>query len=194
MSGQEWASASPTSFRPERRRAVHRDAGLAEHPAADRRRQGLAQDAARRSRHTCRDRRRAPRTKLSVIQSYARAHPNVKGMFAVDSGSTIAVGQTIQKQSLKGKVKGGGYDLTEPTPDARLGRLLRVHDRPAALPAGLPAGPASCSSTRCRRRLTGPADVNTGLKFLDQEHSQAVRQHQEPLRGHRRRQPASPRS
>ncbi len=37
-------------------------------------------------------------------------------MFAVDAGSTQAVAQVIQKYKLRDKgVKGGGYDLLEPT-------------------------------------------------------------------------------
>ena len=52
---------------------------------------------------------------LSTIQSYAQSHSSVKGMFAVDAGSTQGVAQTIQKQGLKGKVQGGGYDLLKPT-------------------------------------------------------------------------------
>src|SRR6478609_1119620 len=50
---------------------------------------------------------------LTVIDSYATAHPNTKGYFAVDAGSTQGLAQTIQKHSLRDKgVKGGGYDLT----------------------------------------------------------------------------------
>src|ERR671937_728490 len=52
---------------------------------------------------------------LSTINSYASSHSSVKGMFAVDAGSTQSVAQTIQKQGLKGKVHGGGYDLLKPT-------------------------------------------------------------------------------
>ena len=74
---------------------------------------------------------------LSVIDSYVTGHPNTKGMFAVDAGSTQGVAQTIQKHNLKGKVKGGGYDLTPITQQLLAGGPDPVHDRPAALLAGL---------------------------------------------------------
>ena len=50
---------------------------------------------------------------LSTIHSYAHGHPDTKGYFAVDAGSTQGLAQTIQKHNLRYKgVKGGGYDLT----------------------------------------------------------------------------------
>ena len=52
---------------------------------------------------------------LTVIESYLAGHPNTKGMFAVDAGSTQGVAQTIQKHGATGTVKGGGYDLLEIT-------------------------------------------------------------------------------
>ncbi len=103
---------------------------------------------------------------LTVIQSYAQGHPDVAGMFAVDSGSTIAVGQTIQKQNLKGKVKGGGYDLTEPTPElVSKGYLDVTIDQQPYLQGFLPA--LELFLYQASETLTGPADVNTGLKFVD---------------------------
>jgi simple sugar transport system substrate-binding protein len=103
---------------------------------------------------------------LSTVQSYAQGHPNVAGMFAVDSGSTIAVGQTIQKQNLKGKVKGGGYDLTEPTPTLVSGGFLDITiDQQAYLQGFLPV--LELFLYKASETLTGPADVNTGLKFVD---------------------------
>jgi len=105
---------------------------------------------------------------LSTIQSYAQGHPDVKGMFAVDSGSTIAVGQTIQKQNLKGKVKGGGYDLTVPTPTLVQGGFLDFTiDQQAYLQGFLPV--LELFFYKASQGLTGPADVNTGLKFVDQK-------------------------
>ena len=42
----------------------------------------------------------------------------------------------------------------------------------------------SCSCTRRPATLTGIADTNTGLKFLDKTTVVPVQQHEEPLRGH----------
>jgi simple sugar transport system substrate-binding protein len=103
---------------------------------------------------------------LTVIQSYAQGHPSVGGMFAVDSGSTISVGQTIQKQGLKGKVKGGGFDVTTPTPELVSKGFLDVTiDQQAYLQGFLPV--LQLYLYKASETLTGPADVNTGLKVID---------------------------
>ena len=81
---------------------------------------------------------------------------------------------------------GGGYDLTPITEQLLAAGLHRVHDRPAALPAGLPADPelylykASQGLTRHRRRRHRP-------EVPRQDDGRAVQLHQEPLRGHRYR-------
>ena len=50
---------------------------------------------------------------LSVIDAYSQGHPETKGYFAVDAGSTQSIAQTMQKHDLRSKgVKAGGYDLT----------------------------------------------------------------------------------
>ncbi len=104
---------------------------------------------------------------LTVIQSYAQGHPNTKGMFAVDAGSTQGVAQTIQKQGLKGKVKGGGYDLLTPTIDLlSAGYIQFTIDQQPYLQGFYPV--LQLYMYLASGRLTGIADVNTGLKFLDQ--------------------------
>jgi simple sugar transport system substrate-binding protein len=103
---------------------------------------------------------------LTVIQSYAQGHPSVSGMFAVDSGSTISVGQTIQKQNLKGKVKGGGFDVTTPTPELLSKGFLDVTiDQQAYLQGFIPV--LQLYLYKASETLTGPSDVNTGLKVID---------------------------
>jgi simple sugar transport system substrate-binding protein len=103
---------------------------------------------------------------LSTIQSYAQGHPTVKGLFAVDSGSTISVGQTVQKQGLKGKVKAGGFDVTVPTPELISKGFMDVTiDQQAYLQGFLPI--LQLYIYKASQSLTGPADVNTGLKVID---------------------------
>jgi simple sugar transport system substrate-binding protein len=104
---------------------------------------------------------------LSVINSYASSHPNTKGMFAVDAGSTQGVAQTIQKLGLKGKVKGGGYDLT-PITESLLasGYIQFTIDQQPYLQGFFPI--LQLYLYNITQKLTGIADVNTGLKFLDQ--------------------------
>jgi simple sugar transport system substrate-binding protein len=104
---------------------------------------------------------------LTVIQSYAQGHPNTKGMFAVDAGSTQGVAQTIQKQGLKGKVKGGGYDLLTPTIDLlNAGYIQFTIDQQPYLQGFYPV--IQLYMYLASGKLSGIADVNTGLKFLDQ--------------------------
>ena len=90
--------------------------GLGEHPAAHRRRQGHAKKSARAIKPHVIATGAALPAELSVIDSYAHGHPDTKGYFAVDAGSTQGLAQTIQKHNLRNKgVKGGGYDLTPTT-------------------------------------------------------------------------------
>ena len=60
---------------------------------------------------------------LSTIKAYYLGHQDVKGMFAVDAGSTQGVGEVMQQYNLAAKgVQAGGYDLlpqhaaTDPVP------------------------------------------------------------------------------
>jgi simple sugar transport system substrate-binding protein len=105
---------------------------------------------------------------LSVINSYATSHPNTKGMFAVDAGSTQGVAQTIQKLGLRSKgVKGGGYDLTPITEQLlSSGQIDFTIDQQPYLQGFFPI--LELYLYNITQKLTGAADVNTGLKFLDQ--------------------------
>ncbi len=103
---------------------------------------------------------------LSTIQAYITGHPSYKGFFAVDGGSTQSIGQVIQKQNLNGKVKGGGYDLTPVTQQTvASGALQFTIDQQPYLQGFLPI--LELYLYKASGSLTGPADVNTGLKFLD---------------------------
>jgi simple sugar transport system substrate-binding protein len=104
---------------------------------------------------------------LTVINSWATAHKTAKGMFAVDAGSTQGVAQTIEKQGLRSKGwKGGGYDLT-PTTESLLakGIIDFTIDQQPYLQGFLPI--LQLYMYNASQHLTGIADVNTGLKFLD---------------------------
>ncbi|MGH3389579.1 MAG: sugar ABC transporter substrate-binding protein, partial [Actinomadura sp.] len=53
---------------------------------------------------------------LSTIDAYVQGHSELKGIFAVDAGSTEAVGKTMAKYKLKSKgVIAGGFDLNPAT-------------------------------------------------------------------------------
>lgn len=104
---------------------------------------------------------------LSTIDAYVSGHPNTKGLFAVDAGSTQSVAQTIQKHGLRSKgVKGGGYDLTPVTQKLLAGGMIDFTiDQQPYLQGFLPI--LQLFMYKQSGSLTGPADVNTGLKFLD---------------------------
>src|SRR6185437_2015420 len=105
---------------------------------------------------------------LTVIESYLAGHPETKGMFAVDAGSTEGVAKTIQKKGAKGKVKGGGYDLPENTEKLLSeGYIQFTIDQQPYLQGFLPT--LELFLYQVSKTLTGPADVNTGIKFLNQE-------------------------
>ncbi len=102
---------------------------------------------------------------LSTIDSYATAHPNTKGMFAVDGGSTQSIAQVIKKHNLTA-VKGGGYDLTPITQQLlAAGNIQFTIDQQPYLQGFLPI--LQLYMYKASQSLSGIADVNTGLKFLD---------------------------
>jgi len=104
---------------------------------------------------------------LSVIDSYATGHPDTKGYFAVDAGSTQGLAQTIQKRNLRSKgVKGGGYDLTPNTQKLLADDQIDFTiDQQPYLQGFLPV--LQLYMYKASNSLSGIADVNTGLKFLD---------------------------
>jgi len=104
---------------------------------------------------------------LSTIDAYVTGHPDTKGLFAVDGGSTQSIGQTIQKHSLRSKgVKGGGYDLTPVTQKLLAADQMDFTiDQQPYLQGFLPI--LELYLYNASQGLTGPADVDTGLKFLD---------------------------
>jgi simple sugar transport system substrate-binding protein len=104
---------------------------------------------------------------LSTVEAYATGHPSTKGYFAVDGGSTQSIGQVVEKQGLRAKgVKAGGYDLT-PVTESTLaaGALDFTIDQQPYLQGFLPI--LEMYLYNVSSHLSGPADVDTGLKFLD---------------------------
>ena len=104
---------------------------------------------------------------LSTIQAYAQGHPNTKGYFAVDAGSTQSLAQVIQRQNLRAKgVKGGGYDLTPITQKLLADDQIDFTiDQQPYLQGFFPV--LQLFLYQASGTLSGIADVNTGLKFLD---------------------------
>jgi simple sugar transport system substrate-binding protein len=106
---------------------------------------------------------------LSRIDSYYQGNQDVKGMFAVDAGSTAGVGQVMQKYGLAAKgVHGGGYDLLEQTLNSvKAGDLDFTIDQEAYLQGFLPV--SYLYLYRLSGTLLGPPMTNTGLKFVTKD-------------------------
>jgi simple sugar transport system substrate-binding protein len=104
---------------------------------------------------------------LSTIDAYYQGHKDVKGMFAVDAGSTQSVAQVIKKYNLRDKdVKGGGYDLTPVTQQLLADDQIDFTiDQQPYLQGFFPV--LELYLYKVSETLTGIADINTGLKFLD---------------------------
>jgi simple sugar transport system substrate-binding protein len=104
---------------------------------------------------------------LSTIDAYVSGHPDTKGLFAVDAGSTQSIAQVMQKHNLRSKgVKGGGYDLTPVTQKLLSQDMMDFTiDQQPYLQGFLPVMELYLSKQS--GTLSGIADVNTGLKFLD---------------------------
>jgi simple sugar transport system substrate-binding protein len=106
---------------------------------------------------------------LSTIDAYYQGHKNLKGMFAVDAGSTQGVAQVMQKYNLPAKgIHGGGYDLLPTTLDLiNKGFLDFTIDQQPYLQGFQPV--VQLFLSRYSGGLVVPADTNTGLNFVTRE-------------------------
>ncbi len=101
---------------------------------------------------------------LSKIDAYYIGHKSkLKGMFAVDAGSTQGVGQVIQKHSAK--IPGGGYDLLPTTLKLiQSGHLMFTIDQQPYLQGFDPV--MQLFLAKLSGGLVAPSDTNTGLLFV----------------------------
>ena len=102
----------------------------------------------------------------TTINSYVLAHKStLKGIFAVDAGSTQTVGQIIKKYSLQGKVASGGFDLTPITLQSIQGGSLQFTiDQQPYLQGFLPV--LALYLFNLSGGLVAPPETNTGLTFV----------------------------
>ena len=103
---------------------------------------------------------------LSKIKSFYLGHQDVKGMFAVDAGSTQGVAEVMKESNLPAKgVHGGGFDLLPRT-------VQLIHD--GFLDFTIDQQPyvqgfytvVEAFTFLASGGLVGPANVNSGLKFV----------------------------
>ena len=106
---------------------------------------------------------------LSKIKAFYLGHQDVKGMFAVDAGSTQGVGEVMQQFKLTTKgVHAGGYDLLPRTLQLiQSGDLDFTIDQQAYLQGFYTV--MEMVMYLASGGLTGPADINTGLKFVTKD-------------------------
>jgi simple sugar transport system substrate-binding protein len=103
-----------------------------------------------------------------AIEAWYQSHKEAKGMYAVDGGSTESLAKVMQKLGLQGKVHAGGFDLTEQTQKLLSeGYIEFTIDQQPYLQGFLPV--LQLFLYKVSGTLTGPAEVDTGLKFLDKE-------------------------
>ena len=106
---------------------------------------------------------------LSTIDAYSQGHQNLRGMFAVDAGSTESVGKVVAKYNLKQKgVVAGGFDLNPSTLQSiKAGHLDFTIDQQPYLQGFLPV--LQLYMYKLSGGLVAPSDTNTGLLFVTKE-------------------------
>jgi simple sugar transport system substrate-binding protein len=106
---------------------------------------------------------------LSTIDAWYQGHKDVKGMFAVDGGSTQSVGQVMDKYGLHDKgVKGGGFDLLPRTLELiKKGAMDFTIDQQPYLQGFIPV--EQLFIWHITGGLLSPSTTNTGLKFVTQD-------------------------
>jgi simple sugar transport system substrate-binding protein len=100
------------------------------------------------------------------IEETYRMHPTLRGLFAVDAGSTAGVASVMRKHRLHARgVRGGGYDLLPETLQAISDGVLDFAiDQQPYLQGFLPV--LQLFLDRYSGGLVAPASTNTGLNFV----------------------------
>jgi simple sugar transport system substrate-binding protein len=96
----------------------------------------------------------------SLIGAALQANPGIKGMFGVEDVTGIAIGHIIERQKLKGKVFGGGFDLVSEVLDAiEKGHMQFTIDQQPYL-----QGYQGVIELYLNRSFAiSPTDINTGI-------------------------------
>ncbi len=103
---------------------------------------------------------------LSIIKAFYIGNKSVKGMYAVDAGSTQGVGEVMQEYGLAKKgVHAGGFDLLPKTLQMiNEGHLDFTIDQQPYLQGFYTV--MEMFLWKASGGLVGPAEINTGLKFV----------------------------
>ncbi len=113
---------------------------------------------------------------LAAVPAWYLGHKDVKFMYTVDSGDSIAVAQTIAKYKLKGKVGGSGWDVGVPVlQQVQQGALLFSIDQQAYLQGFVPT--VQLFLYNISAGLMKPCNTDTGLGYVTQATAGAYLQH-----------------
>ena len=120
----------------------------------------------------------------TAIESYWTGHPNdegdVRGRRRRHRGTRRRHAEARARQQRR---QGRRLRPDRKNPETAARRLHRIHDRPAALPAGVPAGSAAVPVPGLRV-ADRPGGSRHGPEVHQQGKRRPVRQLEEPLRGH----------
>ncbi len=102
---------------------------------------------------------------IAAVEAWYTGHKDVKFMYSVDSGDSIAVATTIQKYGLAGKVGGSGWDVGVPVlQGVQSGNLVFTIDQQAYLQGFVPT--IQLFLYQISAGLMKPCDTDTGLGFV----------------------------
>lgn len=103
------------------------------------------------------------------IESFYLGHRDIKGMFAVDAGSTEGVAKTMAKHGLAEKgIKAGGFDMLPGTLDGiNEGHMEFTIDQQPYLQGFYPV--MELFLYKLSGGLSGISEINTGLKFVTKD-------------------------
>jgi simple sugar transport system substrate-binding protein len=102
---------------------------------------------------------------ITAVASWYEGHQDVKFLYAVDDGDSIAVATLIKNKNLKGKVGGSGWDVSVPTlQQVANGSLDFTIDQQAYLQGFVPV--IQMFLYNISGGLIQPCDTNTGLGFV----------------------------
>lgn len=107
---------------------------------------------------------------LNAMTAAFSGHPDAKGMYAVDAGSTASIAQLIASRSLQGKIHAGGFDtLSDTINGVKSGALDFTIDQSAYLQGFLPV--LYLYLYRLTGTLVTPPATDTGLTFVTKENA-----------------------
>jgi len=105
---------------------------------------------------------------ISAIEAFYKSHTGAKGLYSVSGGSTESLAKVMQKLGLVGKVRAGGFDLTEQTIKLlKEGFLDFTIDQQPYLQGFVPT--LQMFLYKVSNTQTGLFEANTGLKFVTKE-------------------------